>query len=169
MARQIHPEARSGVVSRRPTGRVGANCADFGDISTISCAVDDSAEASPTAGSGPLLRKSEMFEPCGSTAQRGHCGVDLNHGVVAGDLRVLVTRTGEDLSHMSIGSQIQSMLVGGGWKVTVSPVDSAEVLAERRVGRRRTAERLRSSFVRVATEQGIDRAEKLRIARLLGN
>jgi hypothetical protein len=38
-------------LNRRPAGRVTANCADPGDISTSSCAVDGSAESSPTAGS----------------------------------------------------------------------------------------------------------------------
>lgn len=93
--------------------------------------------------------------------------MDLNNGVVTGDLRVLVTRAGQDLSHASVGRLIQSLLVGGGWKVTVLPADSAEVLAERRVGRRNTAQRLRREFVRVATEQRLDRTETSRIVRLL--
>lgn len=94
--------------------------------------------------------------------------MDLNQGVVTGDLRVLVTRAGEDLSYMSAGTLMRSLLVGGGWKITVSPVDSAEVLAERCVGRRRTAERLRDEFVRIATQEPINRTEAARIVRLLG-
>ena len=94
--------------------------------------------------------------------------MDLNQGVVAGDLRVLVTRMGADLSGMSFAALVQKLLVGGGWKVSVSPVDSAQVLAEKRLGRRRNAELLRKEFVRVATEQGIDRTEVARIERLLG-
>jgi hypothetical protein len=107
--------------------------------------------------------------PCATDGWHGHCDVDLNHGVVTGDLRVLVTRTGADLSHMSMASLIRSLLVGGGWTVTVSPVGSAVVLAERRVGRRNTAERFRDEFVRVASEQKIDRSERSRIERLLGS
>lgn len=109
-----------------------------------------------------------LAEWTAATASQGHSDMDLNNGVVTGDLRVLVTRTGQDLSHVSARSLIQSLLVGSGWKVTVSPADSPEVLAERRVGRRSAAERLRDEFVRVATEQKIDRTETSRIVRLLG-
>jgi hypothetical protein len=93
--------------------------------------------------------------------------VEPNEGVVAGDLRVLVTRTGADPTSMSLGALARAFFVGGGWKVTVSPADSAKVLAEQRVGRRRTAEGIRDEFVRVASGQGLDRTDAARIRRLL--
>jgi hypothetical protein len=94
--------------------------------------------------------------------------VELNQGVVAGDLRVLVTRTGPDISHLSAGALTRQLLFGAGWKVAVSPVNSAQVLAEKRLGRRRSAERLRSEFVRVATTRRLDRTDVATIRRLLG-
>jgi len=89
-------------------------------------------------------------------------------GVVAGDLRVLVTRTGLDLTYTSLATSIQALVVGQGWKVTVTPVDSTVVLVERRVRRRSTAELLRNRVVRCATQYGIDRTEVARVTRLLG-
>ncbi len=130
--------------------------------------LDEAERRCPCAGPGSLLQKSELLGPCGPTGvaptlQRGFEPRSCGRGPLVGD-----KDWRGPVMTASFGSLIRSMLVGGGWKVTVSPVDSAEVLAERRVGRRRTAERLRSAFVRVATEQRIDRTEKSRIARLLG-
>jgi hypothetical protein len=71
--------------------------------------------------------------------------------VAAGDLRALVTQVGEGRSYF------MSVVMGSGWKVTASPVDSPVVIAERRVERRRTAEQVRAEFVRVALAQGIER------------
>jgi len=88
-------------------------------------------------------------------------------GVVAGDLRVLVTRTGLDLDYWSSATSFHALVMGQGWKVTVTPADSTVVIAERLVRRRRTAELLRSRFVRCATQYGIDRTEVARITRLL--
>lgn len=72
-----------------------------------------------------------------------------------------MTQAGEGRSYP------MSVIVGFGWKVTVSPVDSPVVLAERRVERRRSAERVRGEFVRVALAERIDRSQTARIQRLL--
>ena len=92
--------------------------------------------------------------------------MEPNRGVEVRDLRVLVTRTGgEQWSDMDL---LRLFLVGSGWKVTVVAVDSGQVLAEKRVGRRGAAERVRDRFVRVAAGGGVDATDPARIKRLLG-
>lgn len=77
-----------------------------------------------------------------------------------GDLRVLVTPTGGR-------DPLQHPYGPGGWKVIVSPVDSAEVIAQKQVANRRTANRTRDEFVRTVQAGGIDRTDVKRITRLL--
>jgi len=55
----------------------------------------------------------------------------------------------------------------GGWKVIVSPVDSAEVIAQTQFANRRTANRIRDEFVRAVRVGGIDRTDVGRIKRML--
>lgn len=86
---------------------------------------------------------------------------------MAGDLRVLVTRTGLDRNYWSTARSLQVFVIGQGWKVTVTPADSTVVIAEQRFRRRRSAELVRAQFVRVAAQYGIDRTEVARITRLL--
>jgi hypothetical protein len=86
-------------------------------------------------------------------------GVEPNGGTVIGDLRVLVTPTGGR-------DPLQHPFGPGGWKVIVSPVDSAEVIADA-VRNRRTANRIRDEFVRAVRVGGIDRTDVGRIKRML--
>ena len=95
--------------------------------------------------------------------------VEPNEGTVAGDLRVLVTRTGDYPFNMAIVSAFHTAFAGAGWKVTVSPADSNDVIAEQRFRRRRMAERTRDEFVRIATRHALDRTDAERIRRMLRN
>ena len=87
-------------------------------------------------------------------------GVEPNGGTVIGDLRVLVTPTGGR-------DPLQHPFGPGGWKVIVSPVDSAEVIAQTQFANRRTANRIRDEFVRAVRVGGIDRTDVGRIKRML--
>ena len=87
-------------------------------------------------------------------------GMEPNSGVVIGDLRVLVTSTGWR-------DPLQHPYGPGGWTVSVSPVDSAEVIAQKHVANRRTADRIRDEFVRAVGAGAIDRTDVGRIKRLL--
>lgn len=86
--------------------------------------------------------------------------VEPSSGVVIGDLRVLVTSTGRR-------DPLQDPYGPGGWTVSVSPVDSPDVIAQKHVANRRTANRIRDEFVRAVGAGAIDRTDVGRIKRLL--
>lgn len=90
-----------------------------------------------------------------------------NDGTVVGDLRILLARQNEPVWQSSIASVIRDFVSGPGWEVSVSPVDSSDVLASRVVGRRRAARRLRDQLVRKAMVQSLDRTDTAKIKRIL--
>jgi hypothetical protein len=86
---------------------------------------------------------------------------------VVGDLRVLVNRTGEGQLYWS-AEVVWRSLFGQSWELTVTPVDSEDVLARRPFRRRSAARRARDEFARLAGAQHLDRTDLAGIARLLG-